>query len=78
MERLLEPLACAHAVRIGRSDPAGQAFARLHALFDRALEGFAAGFPAQGPDRHFDEDLWSDRLTRRQCALFDEAVEFNR
>lgn len=76
MELLLKELNCSYLVSFGDTDDKGDASKAIQGFFDTALSGFPpAGLPTRN-DAHFNSDYMSDRLTAKQCALFEEAVRF--
>lgn len=76
MERLLEDLRCAYLVRFREAEPKDAALADLQRFFDLLLDGGLAGALPRRNDDYFDRNFLAETLTRRQCALFERAVEF--
>ena len=73
MERLLDDLGCAFLVRFASDELKEQAYADLAAFFDLAVAGFPAGSLRPRNQELFQRSYLAEELTRRQCALFDQA-----
>lgn len=74
MERLLDEMSCAYMVRFREREPKDEAHEALRHMFELAAQGRTLElFPARN-ERHFDAYYRASALTRRQCALFDQAA----
>jgi hypothetical protein len=76
MEQLLKELNCSHLVSFGATGGKEDAYKAIQGFFDNAASGFAPGSLPVRNDAYFSSHFMSDRLTREQCALFEEAVRF--
>ena len=74
MESLLDELQCAVLVRFDNAEPKDQAYAEIAAYFDRVIAGFPPGSLPVRNEILFNQTYLAEKLTRRQCALFDRAV----
>ncbi len=74
MELLLKELNCSHLVSFGAAEDKGEAYTAIQGFFDTAVSGFPPGSLPVRNDAYFNSHYTSDRLTRDQCALFEEAV----
>jgi hypothetical protein len=75
LESLLRDLSCSTVVSFEENAPAADACEQLGAFFTHALEGFAHLPEPARNDALFRREFLAESLTRRQCALFDAAVQ---
>ena len=74
MEQVVDELSFAHLVRISENEPTQAGCEEVHRFFDAALRGFPKESLPRRNEALFRERYLAETLTRRQCALFDQAV----
>ncbi len=75
LEFLLQDLACSTLVSFEDDMPMDNAHDQLCTFFANALAGFPEGTLPPRNDKFFQNEYLASSLTRRQCALFNAAVE---
>ncbi len=75
MERLLDDLSCAYMVRFSADETKQDAHDALCRFFDLAFEGYPRGTFPERNDAYFNSRFLAATLTRRQCELFDRAMQ---
>lgn len=78
MERQLDELNCAIMIRFTIEENKESAYAALAAFFDALIAGFPPGSLPVRIEELFNQTYLAESLTRRQCELFDRAMNINR
>ncbi len=78
LESILQELDCATIASFTENGPKNAAMATIITFLDHAMEGFVHYSHPKRNDIFFDEQYLSEQNTRRQAALFDQALEFAR
>jgi len=74
LESLLQPLSCAQIVSFSPGILSDKTYREISHFFDLATDGFPPGSLPVRNEAHFEEHFGAAPLTRRQCALFDDAL----
>jgi len=77
MESLIKKLSCAYIVVIGEPGEEENAQRAIQRFFEFALSDFPQGSLPVRNDAYFHSNYLANELTKAQCALFDEAVQFD-
>ena len=75
IESLLQTLGCAPIVPLPPDQPKDGVYEAIVRFMDLASDGFPDGQGQARNDVYFNENFLVDSLTRRQCQLFNRAVE---